>query len=75
MKISVVLGLTIAAFNLDRVRSSRAKLADQAEHAMRRAKRHLGRCSQVKFVRAESEPLEDENEGLPDSVRQASKHR
>jgi hypothetical protein len=41
-KISVLLGFTIAAYNLDRVRSFRAKLAEDEAAPVRRAKRREG---------------------------------
>jgi hypothetical protein len=42
VKISVLLGSTLAAYNLDRVRSFRAKKAEQENAPKRRAKRRLG---------------------------------
>ena len=44
-KISVLLGFTIAAYNLDRVRSFRAKQAEEEGQPRRRAKRRLGTWS------------------------------
>ncbi len=44
-KISVLLGFTIAAHNVDRVRSFRAKQADDEAQPRRRAKRRLGTWS------------------------------
>jgi hypothetical protein len=41
-KITVLLGFTVAAFNLDRVRSFWAKQAEEAAKSPRRAKRRLG---------------------------------
>ncbi len=41
-KISVLLGFTLAAYNLDRVRSFRAKKAEEEAKPVRRAKRRLG---------------------------------
>ena len=42
VKILVLLGFTIAGYNLDRVRAFRAKLAEAAAQPARRAKRRLG---------------------------------
>jgi hypothetical protein len=44
-KISVLLGFTVAAYNVDRVRSFRAKQAESAAKPQRRAKRRLGTWS------------------------------
>ena len=44
-KISVLLGFTLAAYNLDRVRSFRAKQAEDEAPPRRRAKRRLGTWS------------------------------
>ena len=44
-KILVLLGFTVAAFNLDRVRSFRAKQAEEDAKPRRRAKRRLGTWS------------------------------
>ena len=63
VKISVLLGFTIAAYNLDRVRSFRAKMAEAAARPNRRAKRRLGTWQQV--TPAKPEPPEDETEGPP----------
>ena len=41
-KISVLLGFTIAAYNLDRVRAFRAKMAEAEAKPHGRAKRRLG---------------------------------
>jgi len=41
-KISVLLGFTIAAYNLDRIRSFRAKQAEEKVRPRRRAPRRLG---------------------------------
>jgi hypothetical protein len=42
VKISVLLGFTIAAYNLDRVRSFRAKQAEHEDRPVRRATRRQG---------------------------------
>ncbi len=43
VKMTVLLGFTVAAFNLDRIRSYRAKLAEEDEATLRpRAKRRQG---------------------------------
>ena len=42
VKMTVLLGFTLAAYNLDRVRSFRAKQAQDAETPRRRAKRRQG---------------------------------
>ena len=44
-KITVLLGFTLAAYNLDRVRSFRAKQAEEDAQPRRRAKRRLGTWS------------------------------
>ena len=44
-KITVLLGFTVAAFNLDRVRSFRAKQAEEQDQPVRRRKRRLGTWS------------------------------
>jgi hypothetical protein len=62
-KITVLLGFTIAAHNLDRVRSFRAKLAEHEAQPKTRAKRRLGTWSQS--IPAEDEPVDDETEGPP----------
>lgn len=41
-KISVLLGFTVAAYNLDRIRSFRAKMAEEETKPRTRAKRRLG---------------------------------
>ena len=41
-KLSVLLGFTLAAYNLDRVRSFRAKKAEEEAKPVRRAKRRQG---------------------------------
>jgi hypothetical protein len=63
VKISVLLGFTIAAYNLDRVRSFRAKLAELAAEPKRRAKRRLGTWRDV--VPTEAEPPEGEPKKPP----------
>ena len=42
VKMTVLLGFTVAAFNLDRIRSYRAKLAEEDEAPRPRAKRRQG---------------------------------
>lgn len=63
VKISFLLGFTLAAYNLDRVRSFRAKKAEEAEQPKRRTKRRLGTWHNCM---PDSEPLDDETEGPPD---------
>jgi len=46
-KISVLLGFTIAAYNLDRIRSFRARQAEDEAEPVRRAKRRKGTWSDV----------------------------
>jgi hypothetical protein len=46
-KISVLLGFTIAAYNLDRIRSFRAKQAEDEAQPVRRVKRRKGTWSEV----------------------------
>ena len=46
-KISVLLGFTIAAYNRDRIRSFRAKQAEDEAKPVRRAKRRQGTWSEV----------------------------
>ena len=53
-KITVLLGFTVAAFNLDRVRSFRAKQAEEEANRRRRAKRRLGTWSDC-MSRAEAD--------------------
>jgi hypothetical protein len=47
VKMTVLLGFTLAAFNLDRIRSFRAKQAEQDEAAHTRAKRRRGTWAEV----------------------------
>jgi hypothetical protein len=42
VKITALLGFTIAAVNLDRIRSHEAKLAEQQDQPARRKKRRVG---------------------------------
>jgi len=61
VKISVLLGFTVAAYNLDRVRSFRAKQAELENQPKTRAKRRLGTWFQC--MPADLEPPEDDTEG------------
>jgi hypothetical protein len=61
VKITVLLGFTIAAYNLDRVRSFRAKLAAEAAQPKTRAKRRLGTWNSC--MPAEPETTDDEIDG------------
>ena len=62
-KISFLLGFTLAAYNLDRVRSFRAKKAEEAEQPKRRSKRRLGTWRDC--IRTDPQPIDDETEGPP----------
>ena len=63
VKITVLLGFTIAAYNIDRVRSFRAKLAEEATQPKTWAKRRLGTWDSC--IPAEPEPIDDETDGPP----------
>jgi hypothetical protein len=63
VKISFLLGFTLAAYNLDRVRSFRSKQAEQAAQPKRRAKRRLATWDNCI---PDSQPIDDETEGPPD---------
>jgi hypothetical protein len=63
VKVLVLLSFTMAAYNLDRVRSFKAKQAELAGAPKRRAKRRLGVWRHV--VPADPEPPDDETEGPP----------
>ena len=52
VKMTVLLGFTLAAFNLDRVRSFRAKQAQDERRRVRRAKRRQGTWNDIASVRA-----------------------
>jgi hypothetical protein len=60
VKISFLLGFTFAAYNLDRVRSFRAKLAELAGQPKRRAKRRLGTWGDC--MPSQDSPAEDATE-------------
>jgi hypothetical protein len=47
MKMTLLLGFTVAAFNLDRIRSFLAKQAEQTSGAKTRAKRREGTWTQI----------------------------
>lgn len=63
-KISVLLGFTIAAYNLDRIRSFRAKQAEDEATPDRRAKRRKGTWSDV--ITKDSESVPPTATGPPD---------
>jgi hypothetical protein len=63
VKISFLLGFTLAAYNLDRVRSFRAKLAEQETQPKPRAKRRLGTWRDC--ISNQPTPVADETEGPP----------
>lgn len=63
VKITVLLGFTIAAYSLDRVRSFRAKRAEQTQQPKTRARRRLGIWSHCML--AEPESPQDDTEGPP----------
>ena len=63
VKISFLLGFTVAAYNLDRVRSFRAKQAEEAGQPKRRARRRLGTWRDS--IPSDPEQLDDETEGPP----------
>ena len=60
VKITFLLGFTFAAYNLDRVRSFRAKQAELAGQPKRRAKRRLGTWRDC--MANQETPPEDETE-------------
>jgi hypothetical protein len=60
MKIWFLLGLTFAAYNVDRVRSFRARQAELAGQPRRRAKRGLGAWRDCTW--SHETPPEDETE-------------
>jgi len=53
-KISVLLGFTVAAYNLDRIRSFRAKQAEDEGQPLRRAKRRKGTWAACSVQASES---------------------
>jgi hypothetical protein len=55
VKMTVLLGFSLAAYNLDRIRSFRAKQAVDEQLPLRRAKRRLGTWSDV-ITRPEEPP-------------------
>jgi hypothetical protein len=64
VKMTVLLGFTLAAYNLDRVRSFRAKQAQDKETPRRRAKRRQGTWSDV--ATAPSPTATERSTGPPD---------
>lgn len=62
-KISVLLGFTIAAYNLDRIRSFKAKQAEDEAKPVRRAKRRQGIWNDC--ITGESEPVPANATGPP----------
>ncbi len=64
VKMTVLLGFTLAAYNLDRVRSFRAKQAQDKENPRRRAKRRQGTWSDV--VTAPRSLSSERSTGPPD---------
>jgi hypothetical protein len=64
VKISILLGFTLAAYNLDRVRSFRAKLAEEAVDRRTPAKRRLGTWRELRRETA----LSSEDEGSVDAT-------
>jgi hypothetical protein len=63
-KITVLMGFTIAAFNLDRLRSFRAKQAEEEGQPRRRAKRRQGTWADL--TPTSNETLADDREDRPD---------
>ena len=63
-KISVLLGFTIAAYNLDRIRSFKAKQVEDEAAPVRRAKRRKGTWSDV--ITQDSESVPPKATGPPD---------
>ncbi len=63
VKITMLLGFTVAAFNIDRVRSFRAKLAELAGRPKTRAKRRQGTYADC--IPADLEQVDDRTEGPP----------
>jgi len=63
-KISLLLGFTIAAYNLDRIRSFRAKQAEDEAQPVRRAKRRQGTWSDC--VSAKGDDVSAKATGPPD---------
>ncbi|HEY5252277.1 MAG TPA: hypothetical protein VIJ09_11470 [Acidimicrobiales bacterium] len=63
-KISVLLGFTVAAYNLDRIRSFRAKQAEDEAMPLRRAKRRKGTWATCSA--AATEPVPAKATGPPD---------
>ncbi len=64
VKMSVLLGFTLAAYNLDRVRSFRAKQAQYEENPRRRARRRQGTWSDL--VTAPRSVATERSTGPPD---------
>jgi hypothetical protein len=64
-KMSVLLGFTLAAFNLDRVRSFRAKQAESADRPRRRAKRRQGTWTELVGTRSGSDSAESHSGDPP----------
>jgi hypothetical protein len=63
-KITFLLGFTIAAFNLDRIRSFRAKQAEEEGQPRRRAKRRLGTWAEL--MGTPNDTIVDDREDRPD---------
>jgi hypothetical protein len=63
VKITVLLGFTLAAYNLDRVRSFRAKRAETDSQPKIRAKRRLGTWEHC--ITPDPEATQDDTEGPP----------
>jgi hypothetical protein len=62
-KLSVLLGFTLAAYNLDRVRSFRAKKAEEEAQPRRRAKRRQGTWGDC--ISREADPVPPSATGPP----------
>jgi hypothetical protein len=63
-KITFLLGFTIAAFNLDRLRNFRAKQAEEEGQPRRRAKRRLGTWAEL--MATPNDTIVDDREDRPD---------
>jgi hypothetical protein len=63
-KITVLMGFTVAAFNLDRLRSFRAKQAEEEGQPRRRAKRRLGTWAEL--MATPNDTIVDDREDRPD---------
>ncbi|HEV8064386.1 MAG TPA: hypothetical protein VGP46_06120 [Acidimicrobiales bacterium] len=63
LKMTVLLGFTVAAYNLDRIRSFRAKQAESERAPHGRAKRRLGTWADV--MKSPADPITERSTAPP----------